>query len=1519
METGEGGFICCYDMLQKTDANEGLSPAAAGVVRPYAGKDTKLNLFRRGFSLLLTAAIFLCQIPEAQAETTETVLTSIGHRDTDTATLSGAGRDVALTVPYSYQGERVDLSNGLKIDYNRDLYQSVVASPASEAVIGQYPVDVTVTFNRAGDGPDAEKDSTVYHVRVVRADAVPAEFSGIIRKTGFSPGTVSFSASDFTAKYSQNDGASLGFISVSGSNLTVGKLQLSGSDYEFGTLLSVSQLSELKFAAASGGTASYDVTAYAGQDTSTPVGTAVLTITVSSLSAPTVTGEISESVSAGSTLFFSLSAFTDNCDLNGGALNTIEIKPTSSGHGTWYAGTAPFTGTKTFDASQIDTLSFTGTSPGTATFQWRVKNEAGFSGSGEGTITVSSASLTLSSYRASSVMRGGTLTISASHFPYSPAAASITYIKISTIPDASDGYLYLTAALSKNDTAGYPAISANKALSAGAVVPYDSLKNLRLSTKSTGSGSEISFTWTATSDAAVKTAIWADPASFTARFVSAGSIYYETDLNIPVTLDPSDFAEEFSDETGNTLSYVTFTLPDAAYGKLYESYSIADGKGKSVSSSTKYYKGTSPSISSVSFVPAAGFTGVVDIAYSAYTAEGDRTAGNLSVTVLETPGGTVSYGADKNSSVQFDAADFASAFLDASGEDLSYVRFTLPSSTYGRLYYDYTSSLSYDSTVSSSKRYYVYSSPYLSYVTFVPREDYTGTVSITYTGYTSDGDSYKGKVKIFVEDSPGGIVSYSINKNGAVSLSGDDFADEFISVTGSALSYVKFTLPKSGGGTLYSDYSDETGKGTKASASTSYYNGSTPDISSLTYVPAADYTGMVTISYTGFTKAGASYAGKLKISVGEVTAGSLTYKTDANEPFLLKTTDFFDEFYKNTSSPLSYVMFTLPSSSYGRLYYGYVSSSNTGSPVSETARYYFNASPYLNNITFVPNTGYTGSFTVTYTAYAASGASYTGKIKIAVGGDEVGTVNYDTNMNTKVTFDASDFSEALSSETDETLYYVKFKIPGSSYGKLYYNYTSASNYSSQVSASTKYYRSSSPGLSRVTFVPAEDFSGTATINYTAYDYDGDSYSGTVVVTVGTGVGGTVNYETDMNTYVTLDEDDFIAAFEDETDSELYYVRFTLPSSTYGTLYYDYTSSSNYDSKVSSSTKYYADSSPYLANISFVPKTDYSGTVTIRYTGYDEGGDSFAGTLVIDVASKNAGTLSLITDRDVPLTLDADDFNSLFLKNTGSTLSYVTFTPPSTSVGRLYYGYRSTSEYGTRVSSGTKYYRNGSPMLSDVTFIPASDFTGTATIAYTGYTSSGTAYKGELLVTVQDSRPFGDMQDAYSWAGDAVLYLYRAGVVNGTGDGRFSPQRSVSRGDFILMVCRAFNFGADTSDSFPDVPPQSYYHDAIASAKALGIASGSNGNFRPSAAISRQDAMVILSRALTAAGKSLGAGNAGDLDSYSDRSMVSGYAEEAVASLVKAGVIQGSNGALHPTSSITRAEMATILYRVLTIE
>lgn len=77
--------------------------------------------------------------------------------------------------------------------------------------------------------------------------------------------------------------------------------------------------------------------------------------------------------------------------------------------------------------------------------------------------------------------------------------------------------------------------------------------------------------------------------------------------------------------------------------------------------------------------------------------------------------------------------------------------------------------------------------------------------------------------------------------------------------------------------------------------------------------------------------------------------------------------------------------------------------------------------------------------------------------------------------------------------------------------------------------------------------------------------------------------------------------------------------------------------------------------------------------------------------------------------------------------------------------------------------------------------------------------------------------------------------------------------------------------------------------------------------------------MFLLRAMHADGWTIADGQRSDLTLYSDSAAVSDYAVGAMAAMVKLGIFQGStSGQLNPKGTLTRAQMAVILYRALTL-
>ncbi|MFF2886113.1 DUF4855 domain-containing protein [Paenibacillus sp. NPDC057967] len=172
---------------------------------------------------------------------------------------------------------------------------------------------------------------------------------------------------------------------------------------------------------------------------------------------------------------------------------------------------------------------------------------------------------------------------------------------------------------------------------------------------------------------------------------------------------------------------------------------------------------------------------------------------------------------------------------------------------------------------------------------------------------------------------------------------------------------------------------------------------------------------------------------------------------------------------------------------------------------------------------------------------------------------------------------------------------------------------------------------------------------------------------------------------------------------------------------------------------------------------------------------------------------------------------------------------------------------------------------------------------------------------------------------HEWAREAIEKLAERGIVQGTSieNGTFSPASPVTRADFILMLVNMLGLRAEIDSTFADVQPKDYYYDAVSIAKQLGIVTGVNGaNFAPREPISRQDAMVMLTRALQKTGAIQASASGATLEGYRDASQIAPYAVDSVATMLEHGLVTGSNAYMKPKSMTTRAEAATFLYRAL---
>jgi hypothetical protein len=177
--------------------------------------------------------------------------------------------------------------------------------------------------------------------------------------------------------------------------------------------------------------------------------------------------------------------------------------------------------------------------------------------------------------------------------------------------------------------------------------------------------------------------------------------------------------------------------------------------------------------------------------------------------------------------------------------------------------------------------------------------------------------------------------------------------------------------------------------------------------------------------------------------------------------------------------------------------------------------------------------------------------------------------------------------------------------------------------------------------------------------------------------------------------------------------------------------------------------------------------------------------------------------------------------------------------------------------------------------------------------------------------------FVDVSES-SWYSNAVGFLAARSITSGTDEEHFSPNAAISRGQFIVLLLNAYGITPDATvtDNFTDAG-NTYYTNYLATAKRLGVATGSGDNqFKPDVKITRQELFTLLYRSLVELGELPSEKTTATLSSFSDAGEIAGYAQEALQALVERGVVSGANGTINPKAVTTRAEAAQVIYNLL---
>ena len=172
--------------------------------------------------------------------------------------------------------------------------------------------------------------------------------------------------------------------------------------------------------------------------------------------------------------------------------------------------------------------------------------------------------------------------------------------------------------------------------------------------------------------------------------------------------------------------------------------------------------------------------------------------------------------------------------------------------------------------------------------------------------------------------------------------------------------------------------------------------------------------------------------------------------------------------------------------------------------------------------------------------------------------------------------------------------------------------------------------------------------------------------------------------------------------------------------------------------------------------------------------------------------------------------------------------------------------------------------------------------------------------------------------ANHWAKDDIEFVVNKGLFNGVGKGKFAPNMSMTRGMFVTVLGKLAK--ADISNyvtsTFTDVKTDAYYMGYVQWAVENNIVSGvGNGRFSPNQSMTREQMATIMvnyAKTMNLDIKTINQENA-----FVDNANISGYAKDAVRLMQMAGIISGKIGnKFDPQGTATRAEVSALLRRFI---
>jgi hypothetical protein len=174
-----------------------------------------------------------------------------------------------------------------------------------------------------------------------------------------------------------------------------------------------------------------------------------------------------------------------------------------------------------------------------------------------------------------------------------------------------------------------------------------------------------------------------------------------------------------------------------------------------------------------------------------------------------------------------------------------------------------------------------------------------------------------------------------------------------------------------------------------------------------------------------------------------------------------------------------------------------------------------------------------------------------------------------------------------------------------------------------------------------------------------------------------------------------------------------------------------------------------------------------------------------------------------------------------------------------------------------------------------------------------------------------------------WAQKSIESLVAKGILTGDQNKKFNPNGTVTREEVATMITKGFNLiiPASSTVTFSDVDSSRWSYSYIEATKDYFAVSG---NFKPTNKETRTSVLVALIKAYMSSNPSVALLSNDEADSllaskFKDSTSIAQADRVYVATAVQLGIVKGDNaGKFNPGKTVSRAEIATMLYAVLAL-